>query len=168
MEIFVPVEGYNGRYLISNQGNMKCRPRSRSKKDYVPLKGWIDKHGYRRVDLNDGDEWLVHRLVALHFIPNPLQKYSVNHKNEDKLDNRVENLEWMSLAENTNYGSRTARAAESQKKPILRLDKHTGVVLQRYPCLQAAVAEGYNHSAVSRCANGMKVKSSGGFLWKWE
>lgn len=166
MEIFVPVQGYNGRYLISNKGNMKCLARSR-KNGYVPMGGWVDKYGYRRVELN-GDNVLVHRLVAIHFIPNPHNKYSVNHKNENKLDNRVENLEWLTLAENTNYGTRNARAAKALNKPILRISKETGEVLQRYSSLKDAVTEGYNHSAVSRVANGMGLKSSGGFLWRWE
>lgn len=165
MEVFVPVNGYNGRYLVSNQGNMMCL--SRSRKGYVPMKGWVDHRGYRRTELN-GKEVLVHRLVALHFIPNPLNKETVNHRNENKLDNRVENLEWLTTAENNNYGTRNARTGKALEKPILRISKETGEVLQRYPRLKDAVAEGYNHSAVSRCANGKGLKSSGGFQWKWE
>ena len=165
MEIYIPVQGYNGRYLISNKGNMMCSSRSGS--EYVPMRGWVDKRGYRRVDLN-GDRYFVHRLVAYHFIPNPLHKETVNHKNEDKLDNRVENLEWLTNTENHNYGTRNARVGKALEKPILRISKETGEVLQRYSCLKEAVADGYNHSAISRCANGKDVKSSGGFLWKWE
>lgn len=165
MEIYVFVRGYGKRYLISNRGNMKCL--SRDHKSYVPLRGWIDERGYRRVEL-DNEMRLVHRLVALHFIPNPLNKETVNHKNENKLDNRVENLEWMTNAENHNYGTRNERVGKALQKPILRVSVETGLVLERYPCLKAAVAEGFNHSSVSRCANGKGLKSSGGFAWRWE
>ena len=164
IEVYVPVKGFNNRYLISNQGNMMCV--SRSHTEYVSMYGWIDHYGYRRVDL-EGKKILVHRLVASHFLENPLNKPTVNHKNENKLDNRVENLEWATYAENVNYGTRTARASKSKEKPILRISKETGEILQRYPCLKAAVKEGYNHSAVSRCANGIGCKSSGGFIWRW-
>ena len=71
MEIYVPVQGYNGRYLVSNMGNMKCL--SRKKDSYVTMRGYVDHRGYRRVDL-EGKEHLVHRLVAFHFIPNPEPK----------------------------------------------------------------------------------------------
>lgn len=165
MEVFAIVNGYNGRYLISNMGRVLCR--ARSGLHYVEMTGWIDKYGYIRVELA-GDAWLAHRLVALHFVPNPENKYSVNHKNEIKTDNRAENLEWLTLAENTVYGTRNERAAKSREKPILRLSKETGEMLQRYPCLKAAVADGYNHSAVSQCANGGRLKSSGGYRWRWE
>lgn len=164
MEIYVPVNGYDGRYLVSNKGNMMCLSRKGDR--YVPLRGWVDGRGYRRVEL-DCEMRFVHRLVAQHFIPNPLHKETVNHINENKLDNRVENLEWLTSAENHNYGTRNTRTGKSLEKPILRISMRTGAVLQQYPCLKAAVADGYNHSSVSRCANGKGLKSSGGFIWKW-
>lgn len=165
MEVFAIVNGYHGRYLVSNMGRMMCR--SRSGLGYVEMRGWLDVRGYRKVDLC-GKSVSVHRIVAEHFIPNPDNKYSVNHKNEIKTDNRVENLEWLTLAENTAYGTRNERAAKSREKPICRISKKTGEILQRYPCLKAAVADGYNHSAVSQCANGVRLKSSGGYRWEWE
>ncbi len=167
MEVYVPVNGTRGHYLVSNMGNMKCL--SRSGNDYLPMTPMQDKRGYLRVDLYGVKRGvLVHRLVAEHFVPNPCAKETVNHKNEIKTDNRADNLEWLTNAENHNYGTRNARVGKSLEKPILRICISTGKVLQRYPCLKAAVADGYNHSAVSRCANGIKLKSSGGFRWQWE
>ena len=67
------------------------------------------KGGYLRLPLtinNKAKSYLVHRLVALAFIPNPNNYPEVNHKNEDKTDNRVENLEWCDRSYNINYGNR--------------------------------------------------------------
>ena len=164
-EIYVPIKGYEDKYLISNMGNVKSTPhlyRHSEKK----LKPWKCGRGYLWVELN-GKSFSVHRLVATHFIPNPENKRTVNHKNEDKTDNRVENLEWATDSENINYGTRNDRTAQANMKPILRISKETGEVLERYPCLKAAVADGFNHSAVSQCANGGRLKSSGGYVWRW-
>jgi hypothetical protein len=167
METYVPINGTNGKYLISDMGNVKCL--SRNHKSYVSMKPHLDKRGYPRVDLwGIRKSVLVHRIVAEHFIPNPEHKATVNHKNEIKTDNRVENLEWLTNAENINYGTRTQRAAKALHKPILRISKETGKVLQRYSCLKEAVKDGYSHSAVSQVANKGRLKSSGGFVWRWE
>lgn len=164
-EIYVPIKGFDGQYLVSNMGNFKTRHRYHKEK-YVTLKGWIHKGGYVRIELNN-KVFLAHRIVAEHFVPNPENKYSVNHKNEIKTDNRAENLEWMTLAENTCYGTRTLRASKSLEKPILKISIETGKVLKRYPSKKDAAKDGFNSSCLSQCANG-KIKTSGGFIWRWE
>lgn len=164
-EIYVPIKGYEDKYLVSNMGNVKSIPHLYRRHERK-LKPWKDGRGYLCVELN-GKTFSVHRLVATHFIQNPENKRTVNHKNEDKTDNRVENLEWATDSENVNYGTRNERMAQANMKPILRISKETGEILERYPCLKAAVAGGFNHSAVSQVANMGRLKSSGGYIWRW-
>ncbi len=67
------------------------------------LRGSINNCGYRRVQLSNRKRYFVHRLVAEEFIPNPETKPQVNHINGNKLDNRVENLEWCTASENQQH-----------------------------------------------------------------
>ena len=92
---FEEIAGFDGMYLINNVGDVY------SKKVGRFLKGNMRK-GYRGVKL--GDTWYsVHRLVAQTFIPNPNNLPQVNHKNGNKLDNSVNNLEWCSLSYNIKH-----------------------------------------------------------------
>ena len=164
-EIFAFLKGYENRYMVSTKGRVL---KNTKKRGWIEIKGWIENtRGYRRIEI-DNKPFMVHRLVAETFIPNPCNKETVNHKDENKLNNCVENLEWLTNAENINYGTRNQRAAEKHKKPILRISKETGEVLQRYDRLKDAVRDGYDHSAVSRTANHLDCKTAGGFRWEWE
>lgn len=124
---------FKGIYQVSNLGNIrsyranngsKCSGRLSAEPRI--LKHSIATNGYHRVGLvvEEGTKnkpFLVHRIVASTFIdiPDSLlneQKIQVNHKNENKSDNRLENLEWCTPLVNTNYGSRTKRAIENSVK----------------------------------------------------
>lgn len=104
MEIFKDIKGYEGFYEISNFGNV----RSTSYKGTRILKPSVTKNGYLNVVLcinQHKEHKLVHRLVADAFIPNPLNYKTVNHKDENKLNNCVENLEWLSTEDNNRYSN---------------------------------------------------------------
>lgn len=164
-EIFVPVKGYEEHYMVSNKGRVFSDVKGHG---FVEIKGWKDRRGYQRIQLIDKKTYMIHRLVAQAFIPNPENKEQVNHKDENKQNNCVENLEWMTNEENHNYGTRNQRVGKALQKPILRIDRKTGQVLQRYACLKDAVKDGYSHAGISLTANHKSCHHSGGYRWEWE
>lgn len=101
--------GYEGLYLIDSLGNIVSCPRqqgSRFVNQYKILGTKVNKFGYKEVALSkDGrtKTVLLHRLIAIHFVPNPDNLPVVNHKNGIKTDNRIENLEWVTRSQNTKH-----------------------------------------------------------------
>lgn len=133
-EIWKDIEGYNGLYQISNLGKVKSlgrRGKGCSLEDRI-LKPMINKDGYHLVNLKDTNhvaKWFtIHRLVALHFIPNPNDYKEINHKDEVKGNNTVTNLEWCTRDYNVSYGTGIERQSNNKKgqsnewlnKPILQ------------------------------------------------
>ena len=126
-------------------------------------------HGYLYVNLHkDGRHKTitVHRLVATAFISNPSNLETINHKDEDKTNNTISNLEWMSKKDNINYGTRNKRVAEALSKQVKMFDKKTGELLETFPSTREAERiTGIYHSHISKCCNG-KLKSAGGYIWR--
>nr|DAR82305.1 MAG TPA: homing endonuclease [Caudoviricetes sp.] len=155
-------------YEVSSKGNVRNLKTGRI------LKPFYTK-GYARVDLtrasNDKTKKtlkLVHRLVAQAFIPNLKNLSDVNHKDEIKTNNNLDNLEWISHRDNLNYGTRNERAAKSISKPIQQLDMKTGLIIATYPSVkEAGLSTGIKHSNLSSVARG-KGKTAGGYGWRYQ
>ena len=189
-EIWKDIEGYEGFYSVSNLGRVYSRRRERF---LTPI---ITKMGYQRVHLSvDGnvETRAIHRLVAQAFIPNPENKPTVNHINEVKTDNRVENLEWATNLEQNIHGTRMARAiahtdwkkrsekidyaliaskydhvesAKKQMRPVLQYDMN-GNFIARFPGLSAAARFlGIRAPGICECLKGNR-RSCGGYKWKY-
>lgn len=157
------IDGCKGYYDISDLGNVY------SLRKAGLIKPFIDRYGYQKVVLFiDGKAHYrtVHRLVALAFIPNPEKKPAVNHLNEDKCDNRVENLEWSTFKENDNYGTRNKRMALTKCKRPVTLTCPDGREIHYQGVKEASRDTGIAHSQISKaCKNNMKTKY--GYVWRY-
>ena len=117
MEVFVDIKNYEGRYKISNHGNIYSTPQD-GKPERI-LKFDISGKGYRRVTLSKHGKtkrFLVHRLVAEHFLDNVACKEYVNHVDNEPSNNKVDNLEWCTHSENMIHAQSQGRLFESQSK----------------------------------------------------
>lgn len=104
-------------YKVSNMGRIKTLNYKHSGKEKI-LKTYKDKYGYlilHLYNISKGKTYFVHRLVALTFIPNPENLPMINHKDESRDNNCVENLEWCDCKYNLNYGSRNIRLRKKLK-----------------------------------------------------
>ena len=122
IEEWRPIEGYEGLYEVSNTGRVRSLDMYVKGKGYRLHKGKVlspakNKNGYLKVNLHCNGKRktiTVHRLVAEAFIPNSDNLTQVNHRDEDKTNNNVENLEWCDVKYNLSYG--TARIRERDTK----------------------------------------------------
>ena len=121
MEEWKDIKGYEGIYQISNKGRVKSLNYNRTGKEKI-REGTVDNTGYKIISLSkNGKEkkYSIHRLVAQAFLPNPDNLPVVNHKDENKLNNNVENLEWCTHKYNCNYGTRNERTSKKNRKKII-------------------------------------------------
>ncbi|MCC4427778.1 NUMOD4 motif-containing HNH endonuclease [Limosilactobacillus reuteri] len=127
-EVWRDIKGYEGLYQVSSFGNVRSLDRvvvakngRKMPKKGKMLKRGVSKYGYWTVGLckhSHGKLHLVHRLVALTFLPRVPGKNIVNHKDENKLNSNVSNLEWCDTQYNVTYGTGIARRANAHSKKI--------------------------------------------------
>lgn len=164
-EIWKDVVGYEGLYEVSNIGRVK----SLNKNNYgLIMSQYITKKGYFRLQLTKEKrqkKHLVHRLVAEAFIPNPHNYPEVNHKDEDKLNNKVENLEWCTTHYNVNYGTSIKKRSKIQSKPIIQFTLD-GEYIREFDSIASAEKLGFNSGGISMCCQG-KYKHHKGYIWRY-
>lgn len=169
--IWVPVPGYELTHRISNEGEIMSLNYNHTGKPKI-LKQSKDRYGYMMVTLYSREtksvhSYKVHRLVAKAFIPNPYNFPDINHKDEDKTNNRVENLEWCNESYNQTYGTRNERMIQTRInnhfiKPVLCVE--TGVVYQSSAEVQRTL--GFWRGNISSACRG-DLKTAYGYHWRY-
>ena len=178
-EIWMPIEGFNGLYEVSDLGNIM----SFKFKDPALLKLSNKKTGYLYVDLcffGKCKTFTVHRLVAINFIPNHENKPQVNHINGIKTDNRLCNLEWVTSSENSIHALKLGLSKKPPNHMISRIGKkHHGskpiiqydlnmVELNRFDSTACASrATGFNRSNIRQCLN-KNNNTANVYIWRFQ
>lgn len=169
IEIWRDIPDYEGLYQVSTLGNVKSLSYKNSGKERL-LKPSKNNDGYFQVKLyknGEGRKFTAHRIVALAFISNPENLPQINHKNEIKTDNRVENLEWVTPKENCNYGTRNERKRYKMRKPILQYTKD-GVFIREWDSATNVEKElNLSQGNITKCCK-EKLKSAYGFVWRYK
>ena len=165
-EVWKPIAGYE-HYAASDWGRIQ-----NTRTNHI-LKPWISARGYQYVGLSSYGtvhNKAVHRLIAEAFlgIHNGLE---VNHINENKMDNRLVNLEWITHKENLNYGSHNLRMRKTKLsmklgKPVLQMTL-SGQPIKRWYSANESKQAGFNPRHVNECCNHRR-KTHGGYKWKYE
>lgn len=167
------IKGYEGLYQVSNLGRVKSLPKYRKTiYEYVSKPMILSprargRKGYLAVALNkDGKtkQFGIHRLVAQAFCPNPNGYVEVNHKDEDKTNNRADNLEWCSRSYNVNYGNRIAKQRLAFIKAVEMLDENDIVLMEFDSRASAAKYAGVDASNIVRAIQ--CHRKTGGYYWR--
>lgn len=160
--------GFDG-YDVSNMGNVKSLNYNHTGKERL-LKPCKDNNGYMVVSLckdSKRKKFTLHRLVALAFLENPQNLPMINHKDENRLNNRVENLEWVTPKENMNYGTRNEKISKAISKPIIQLDLQNNFIREWDSMTSINLELNINQGNITNCCKG-RYKTCGGFIWKYK
>jgi hypothetical protein len=170
MEVWKDVIDYEGIYQVSNLGRVKSLDRivwNKANKSYSKITGIILKldcaNKYQQIHLTKNGKpsnFLVHRLVAKAFIDNPLNNPQVNHIDENKFNNRLSNLEWVSQSENINHGKRNEIVSKKLSKKVKRIDKDGNYKI--YQSALIAELDGFSRFCICICCKN-KIQSHKGY-----
>lgn len=160
-----PIQGYVGLYEVSNIGNVRslCAGRWHTTMMRKPVP---DKNGYLTVNIKKNGKYKcakIHRLVAEAFLDNPENHPQINHKDENKANNCVDNLEWCTSKYNNNYNDKPKR----YYKPVVQLD-NDGNVLNTFESVNAAAEYiGINPANISAVLSHRRQRT-GGYRWRYQ
>jgi hypothetical protein len=188
MENWKAIKGYEGIYEVSDHGNVRSVDRTVNDNGGprfvfgVNLKGERNKQGYLRFTLCEGSgkrKFFAHQLVALNFINNPEGHKCVNHKDCDKANNRLENLEWCNHKQNSQHAANNGLMKGNSSRLGMTNEKHaksrpvmqislTGELIETFPSLQEVNrVYGFHHANVGACARG-NLKTAYGYKWQYQ
>jgi len=163
-EIWKDIPNYEGLYQASNLGNI--RSIYRYKKILTP---YIDKDGYYRIRLYKNKKGVykgVHKWIAEAFIPNPHNYNEINHKDENKQNNCVDNLEWCNNWYNIHYGTAIERQTKSRSKKIGKYLLDDTLVEIYESISDASRKNNIYTSNISKVLHKERI-TTGGFKWKY-
>lgn len=186
MEKWKRVEGYEDSYEVSNLGRVRSTSREVKRGNHTMFKaskelslnnngkGYFQVHLYKDTKR---EVFLIHRLVAHHFIENKdPKKTEVNHIDEDKANNRTENLEWCTSKYNANYGTKSERTGDTRRKKnscgkaVVGVNKETSENLY-FKSMMDAQRAGFTYQTISNICTGVKGKNSRsvhkGYYWRY-
>lgn len=152
------VIGYEGIYKADIYGNIYSIKTGKKRKLVN------EHHGYKRVMLyknGKGKAFFVHRIIAELFVQNPNQYKEINHINEDKSDNRAENLEWCTRYYNIHYGNRI----QSMSKRTIQKLKGGNIIAIFDSQAEASRKTGISQGSISNACSG-RCKTAGGYIWE--
>lgn len=165
IEVWKDIDGYPN-YQVSNMGRVKSLNYKLTGKEKI-MNICNGGSGYLKICLSkDGKrkQYFIHRLVAQAFIPNPNNLPQVNHRDEDKQNNSVENLEWCDAKYNMNYGTCIKRISESKYKPICQFSKDGTLIKIWDGAKQAADELNIDCQHISDCCR-CKRETAYGYKW---
>ena len=178
-EVWKDIVGYEGRYQVSNLGNVKSlRYGGRSEaRNLIPKCNNTGRLWVELIAKGKKKCMLIHRLVAMAFIPNPNNYPQINHIDENPKNNRVDNLEWCTCAYNNAYYRERHPSKPKERVPTSRygrrLDKRVqqftvdGNLVKEWPNSRTIALEtGMSDWSISECCRG-KRKTAYGYIWHY-
>ena len=176
-EVWKDIPGYEGLYQVSDYGRVISLSYNKTgRKSLRTLR--LDKAGYIVVTLHKSGvsrTMKVHRLVAIAFIPNPLHLPQVNHRDENKANNHVDNLEWCTSSYNNSYGNRPRKVLDAYKKrnrsiaerPVIMIDNDGTIIAEYHSISEAARNVGVRRESLRDAVLG-RSKTCIGYFWKYK
>lgn len=110
---------------------------------------------------------LVHRAIALTFIPNPMNLPCINHKDHDKGNNCVDNLEWCTYKYNNEYSNTKEATSKAKRKRVEMLDSFMNIIHSFKSVVDASISTGFSMSCISAAATG-RQRTCGGYYWRYK
>ena len=178
-EIWKDIPGYEGLYQASNLGKIKSLERIAKKKyrnDRIVkeriMHGTKNQDGYLKVHfknkaLNIDKGLFIHRLIAMTFIPNSDNLEQINHKDGNKLNNRVDNLEWCTNLYNQQHAWKNGLHKSTKGKKIRQLDKNNKIIKKWNTITEAGKKLGISASRIGECCKN-KNWTAGGYRWEFD